>query len=96
MVRRRKLERSPKKHESGSFPVREVSIHEAKTHLSRLIREVLLGREVVIRKGQEPLVKLVPFQQESESPRIPGQEKGRIVIDPSFFNPMTEEELADF
>ncbi|HJZ11094.1 MAG TPA: type II toxin-antitoxin system Phd/YefM family antitoxin, partial [Acidobacteriota bacterium] len=37
-----------------------VTIHQAKTHLSRLIRMVLRGEEVVIAKGKKPLVKLEP------------------------------------
>ena len=36
----------------------KVTIHEAKTHLSRLIQEALAGEEVIIAKGNEPLVKL--------------------------------------
>lgn len=41
--------------------MKTVTIHEAKTHLSRLIREVLTGEEVIIAKGKEPLVKLTPL-----------------------------------
>ncbi len=38
--------------------MRQVNVHEAKTHLSRLIREALDGEEVVIAKGNRPLVRL--------------------------------------
>lgn len=37
----------------------QVTIHEAKTNLSRLIQAALAGEEVVIAKGKQPLVKLV-------------------------------------
>ncbi len=39
----------------------QVTIHTAKTHLSRLIRESLEGDEIVIARGNQPLVKLVPI-----------------------------------
>ena len=42
--------------------MKTVTIHEAKTHLSRLIREVLEGEEIVIAKGSEPVVKIVPIK----------------------------------
>lgn len=38
--------------------MRQVTIHEAKTNLSKLIREALNGEEVVIAKGRKPLVRL--------------------------------------
>ena len=41
----------------------QVTIHEAKTHLSRLIREVLAGEDVVIAKGKNPLVRLVALAE---------------------------------
>jgi antitoxin (DNA-binding transcriptional repressor) of toxin-antitoxin stability system len=37
----------------------QVTIHEAKTHLSRLIRAALAGEEIIIARGKQPLVKLV-------------------------------------
>ena len=40
-----------------------VTIHEAKTHLSKLIARALDGEEVVIAKGKEPKVKLVPVEE---------------------------------
>ena len=42
--------------------MKTVTIHEAKTHLSRLIREVLTGEEIIIGKGKEPLVKIIPLE----------------------------------
>jgi prevent-host-death family protein len=42
--------------------VHTVTIHEAKTHLSRLINEVLRGGSVVIARGKNPVVKLVPLR----------------------------------
>jgi prevent-host-death family protein len=73
-----------------------VSVHEAKTHLSRLIERVLAGEEVTVTRNKEPVIKLVravPPPQPRRS-RI-GTMKGRLgPIPPSFFEPMSEEELA--
>jgi prevent-host-death family protein len=41
--------------------MKTVTIHEAKTHLSRLIREALTGEEIIIARGKEPLVKITPL-----------------------------------
>lgn len=42
--------------------MKTVTIHEAKTHLSRLIREALTGEEIIIARGKEPLVKITPLK----------------------------------
>ena len=68
-----------------------VTVHEAKTHLSRLIAEVLDGGEVVIARGREPVVKLVPAKPKGK--RQPGVLKGKITVDDRFFEPLSEEEL---
>lgn len=48
----------------------KVTIHEAKTHLSRLIKEALEGEEVIIAKGNDPLVKLSPLTNPVQSRKI--------------------------
>lgn len=76
------------------------TIHEAKTHLSRLIRDVLAGGEVTIRQGRsgEDLVRIVPAEPLSSNRRTPNRfahlrgEKG--VLDHGFWSPLSEEELA--
>ena len=50
----------------------QVTIHEAKTHLSRLIKKVLQGEEVIIAKGSQPLVKLVMLPEVQQTRRIGG------------------------
>ncbi|HXO00481.1 MAG TPA: type II toxin-antitoxin system Phd/YefM family antitoxin [Stellaceae bacterium] len=69
-----------------------VSIHAAKTHLSRLIARAEAGEEIVIARGRKPVVKLVAI--ETKPKRVPGRWKGKISIGPEFFEPMSEEELA--
>lgn len=50
----------------------QVTIHEAKTHLSRLIKRALEGEEIVIAKGKQPMVKLVVVPEMRKSRTIGG------------------------
>ncbi|MBM4213788.1 MAG: type II toxin-antitoxin system Phd/YefM family antitoxin [Gammaproteobacteria bacterium] len=68
-----------------------VNVHEAKTHLSRLLEDVARGEEVVLAKAGKPCAKLVPFAPNQE-PRQPGLIHG--VLGDEFFDPLPEEELA--
>jgi prevent-host-death family protein len=54
-----------------------INVHEAKTHLSRLLEEVAAGEEIVIGKAGKPVAKLVPYKAKYE-PRKPGALKGEI------------------
>lgn len=57
------------------------SIGEAKTHLSKLIREAEQGHEVVLRRGSRPVARLVAIQRGTgETRRRPGRMKGRVRI----------------
>lgn len=58
-------------------------IHEAKTHLSRYLQEVLAGREVIVMKSDTPVAKIVPYSAATTS-RKPGLRKGKITIKPGF------------
>ena len=69
-----------------------VTVHEAKTHLSRLLEEVEKGGEVVISRRDKPIARLVPIEQPRPE-RKPGRLKGLIDIGPEFFEPLPEEEL---
>ena len=60
-----------------------VNIHDAKTHLSRLIERVETGEEVVIARAGRPVARLVPFRART-SPREPGQWRGRVQMAPDF------------
>jgi prevent-host-death family protein len=65
-----------------------VNIHQAKTHLSRLIERVEAGEEITIARAGRPVARLVPVQQ--RRPRRPGLWKGRVVIGPDFDAPLPE------
>ncbi|MDP2286256.1 MAG: type II toxin-antitoxin system Phd/YefM family antitoxin [Pseudohongiella sp.] len=74
-----------------------VNIHEAKAHLSELLARVEAGETVVIARRNKPIVKLVPADVESpKEKRRLGLAEGSISISDNFFDPMTEEELADW
>jgi prevent-host-death family protein len=71
------------------------TVHQAKTNLSRLIREAENGRPVIIARGKKPVAKIVALEKPRKK-RVPGRLKGKIRIHPSFFDPMTKEELAEW
>lgn len=68
-----------------------VNVHQAKTHLSRLLAQVESGEEVVIARNGKPVARLVPCHPKGK--RQPDIFKGKIVIPDSFFDPLPEEEL---
>ncbi len=71
------------------------NIHEAKTHLSRLVDEAAAGKEIIIGKAGKPLAKLVPYVK-TKTPRKPGSLKGKIWIDDKFNEPLPREIEAGF
>lgn len=71
-----------------------VTIHEAKTHLSRLIERARQGEEIVIAKGKEPVVRLTPVAPARRS--MPGAWKGLVSSSEDAFAPLTDEELAEW
>jgi prevent-host-death family protein len=60
-----------------------VNIHEAKTHLSRLVERVEAGEEVVIARAGRPVARLVPYHA-ARAPRQPGIWRGKVTIAPNF------------
>jgi prevent-host-death family protein len=56
-----------------------VSIHEAKTHFSRLVARAEAGEEIIVRRGQKPVAKIVAYEAQA-TPRTPGRLKGQIWI----------------
>lgn len=71
-----------------------VNVHEAKTHLSRLLERVSAGEEIVIAKAGRPVAKLIPYL-ESEEPRKMGGWKGRVWI-ANDFDELPPDLLAAF
>jgi prevent-host-death family protein len=77
-----------------------VSVHEAKTHLSRLINDVLAGKEVIVSRGKQEVVKIVPLQPKKRPDRELGwlahqnPPDGRSIIGPAFWEPLSNEEMG--
>lgn len=70
-----------------------VTIHQAKTNLSKLIAEVENGGEVVIARGDKPVARLSAVEP-AKKQRKAGMWKGRISFDERFFDPLPDDELA--
>jgi prevent-host-death family protein len=74
--------------------VSEVSVHEAKTHLSRLLRRVALGEEIVISRGGQPVARLVPVA--GRKARRLGVDRGRFEVPADFDAALPDEVLQAF
>ena len=72
-----------------------VNVHEAKTHLSRILEEVAAGTEVVIARAGKPVARLVPFEPAPRRKRL-GLLKGRIRVPADFNAPLPPDVLSDF
>jgi prevent-host-death family protein len=62
----------------------QVSISEAKTRFSQLVKRVASGEEIVITKAGRPIVVLVPYESTHKPLRKPGGWKGKVKIMPGF------------
>ena len=71
--------------------MRTVNIHEAKTHLSRLIEAAAKGEPFIIAKAGKPLVKVVPVDAPT-APRRLGFMRGAVTV-PNDFDAMHQEEI---
>ena len=74
--------------------MKTITIHKAKTQLSKLIEQACRGEEIVIARGSEPVVRLVAIQPAGKG-RVPGRLKGKISYAPNAFDPLTDQELTD-
>jgi prevent-host-death family protein len=72
-----------------------VNVHEAKTQLSKLLADVEQGEEVVIARRGKPIARIVRYDRKPRAPwgslELPGPP-----IDPSVFDPMTDDELGEW
>lgn len=72
--------------------MKPVTIHAAKSNLSRLIERACAGEDVIIARGKVPVVRLVPIAPVPRGRRF-GALRGRLTVDDSFFDPLPEDEL---
>lgn len=62
--------------------------------LSQLVEDAMNGKEVIIARGKEPVVKLVPLAARTK--RKPGSLKGKLTIKPGALDPLNKDELKDW
>jgi prevent-host-death family protein len=72
----------------------EVGVHEAKTHLSRLLRQVSAGEEIVITSGGQPVARLVPVERRVR--RVLGADRGLFTVGEDFDAPLPDDLLREF
>jgi len=73
----------------------QVNVHEAKTHLSRLLARVATGEEIVISKAGKPVARLVPWEQNAKR-RTPGLDSGLLTVPDDFDAPLPGEIMDAF
>jgi prevent-host-death family protein len=76
-----------------------VTIHEAKTHLSRLVAEAEAGREIILARGNKPVAKIVPLEPPKPKRRVAGWlahelPPGLPAVGPKFWEPLSDEEMG--
>lgn len=72
-----------------------VNVHEAKTHLSRLLARISAGEEIIISKAGKPVARLVPWREAAEK-RKPGLDRGKFLVPDDFDSPLPADVLDDF
>jgi prevent-host-death family protein len=72
-----------------------VTVHAAKTNLSKLLARVEAGEEIVIARGRTPIARLTPIHA-LPAKRQFGAFKGVVSVGPEFFEPMTDGELTEW
>ena len=75
------------------MPPKPVNIHEAKTHLSRLIERAEAGEDVIIARDNVPVVRLVVVTAPRVERRF-GAMKGKAKVTEAFFEPLPDDELS--
>jgi prevent-host-death family protein len=70
------------------------TVHQAKTNLSKLIKEAEGGKEVVITRSKKPVAKIIPIAGAPKQ-RTPGMFKGQLWSAPNAFDPLSDEEMRE-
>jgi prevent-host-death family protein len=75
------------------------TVHQAKTHFSRLLKEAEAGKEVIVTRGKKPVAKIVRIEQAVDEKlpfRLLGALRGKIHWDESALGPMSDAELVEY
>jgi prevent-host-death family protein len=73
----------------------EVNIHQAKTHLSRLLQRVAGGEEITIARAGKPIARLVAVESQAKV-RPLGMDRGKVWVSDDFDAPLPEDVLSEF
>jgi prevent-host-death family protein len=74
-----------------------VTIHQAKTNLSRLLHQVEQGEEVVVCRGKQPVAKIIPTSaSQPVRPKVGQPTSPRFAVPDDAFAPLSEDELKDW
>ena len=71
------------------------TVHQAKTNLSRILRQVEAGEEVIVMRGKKPVAKITAVEPAAPARRVIGGYEGLVQADDRAFDPMTDEELIE-
>ena len=75
--------------------VTTVNIHEAKTHLSRLLKRVAVGEQIIIARAGTPIARLTPYKEQGRE-RIAGRDRGLFTVPDDFNAPLPDEVIESF
>ena len=75
--------------------VTTVNIHEAKTHLSRLLKRVAVGEQIIIARAGTPIARLSPYQEQGRE-RVAGRDRGLFTVPDDFNAPLPDEVIETF
>ena len=75
--------------------VTTVNIHEAKTHLSRLLKRVAVGEQIIIARAGTPIARLAPYKEQGRE-RVAGRDRGLFTVPDDFNAPLPDEVIESF
>jgi prevent-host-death family protein len=70
------------------------TVHQAKTHLSRLLKEAEAGKEVIVTRGKKPVAKISAIESTSSRKELAGSYAKGVHWEEDAFDPLTDEELV--
>jgi antitoxin (DNA-binding transcriptional repressor) of toxin-antitoxin stability system len=75
----------------------KVTIHKAKTNLSKLVAKAEEGREFVVCRGHEPVAMIVPYRKAGvQRPKVGKITSPPVSVQPGCFDPVSDEDLAEW
>lgn len=74
----------------------KLNIHEAKTHLSRYLKDIEAGETILLCRHNVPIAEIRPLPKQRKTPRRLGTAKGKVTVPPEFFEPLPEGLLCAF